>query len=104
VSTLTKKSKLQANISAEHIKYVDAPGYQSFYSNNVAYGVNATDFVLIFGEIMDITNGRATVERRARITMSPIQAKALINILSAQIRVYEEKSQTTIQLPPGYQI
>lgn len=104
MSTLTRKAKAQGSISTDHIKYVDAPGYQSFYSNNVAYGINATDFILIFGEIMDMTNGQVTVERRSRITMSPIQAKALIEILSEQVRIYEEKSQTTIHLPPGYQV
>jgi len=83
------------------VKYVDSPGYQSFYTNNVGYGVSAADCVLIFGEIMDKENDQVIVERRARITMTPVQAKVLRGILTAQIQVYEERTGKPIELPPG---
>ena len=87
--------------SQRSVKYVDSPGYQSFYTNNVAYGLSAVDFVLIFGEIIDQENNQAIIERRARITMTPVQAKVLRVILDAQIKIYEDKSGKVIELPTG---
>lgn len=83
------------------VKYIDSPGFQSFYTNNIAYGLTQMDFVLIFGEIMDKENDQVIVERRARITMTPVQAKVLRGILNAQIKMFEEKLGKPIELPSG---
>lgn len=74
------------------IKFVDGPGYNSFYTNNVSFSVNQADVVLIFGEIINVENETAIVERRARITMAPIQAKALKEVLDHVIALHEKQN------------
>lgn len=80
-------------ITATKAKFVDSSGYQSFYCNNVGFAVNQLDVILYLGEILEISpSGEATIERRARVTMNPSQAKALIQILSQVIGVYESQN------------
>lgn len=81
------------------IEFVKGPQYASFYSNNVSYSVNQLDFVLIFGEIIDIRPEKLTVEQRARVTMSPLQAKILSILLNEQIDTLEKNSGRVIEVP-----
>lgn len=81
-------------VNLKGVSYIDGPGYYSFYVNNVAFGVNPLDFVLIFGEIVDVRmpEQEAIVERRARVTMAPAQAKALGRILETMVKTYESQN------------
>ncbi len=83
------------------IEYVKGPSFASSYCNNIAYAVNLIDFVLIFGEAIDATPDVVTVEQRARITMSPVQAKVLSAILTDQIANYEARSGKVLEIPEG---
>jgi hypothetical protein len=89
-------------ITPKAMRFVDGPHYASSYANNVGFAVNQLDFVLIFGEVVDVSVEEAVVERRARITMSPSQGKALMLILSRQIEAYE-KINGEIKLPAGFE-
>jgi len=94
------KEKAKANILAAvkpmvptSAKFVEGPGYYSFYANNVAFAVNQLDVVLILGEIVDISPAQeVTIERRARVTMNPAQAKALSKILNFAVAAYETQN------------
>jgi Protein of unknown function (DUF3467) len=86
-------------VAAPVLRSVNAPNYISTYSNNVAFAVNAMDFVLIFGEVIEANTEEVIVERRARVTMTPIQAKILRDVINAQIASYEERTKTSIHVP-----
>lgn len=64
------------------------PHYTAFYCNNIAYAMGAIDFVLILGEVVN-TGKEIYIEQRARVTMSPIQAKVMRDILTERLSVYE---------------
>jgi hypothetical protein len=81
-------------------KFIDGPGYYSFYTNNVAFSVNQLDIALILGEIVDVSPAQeVTIERRARVTMNPAQAKALSKILSFAVDAYETQNGPVMDLP-----
>jgi hypothetical protein len=91
-------------ITPKAVNYVDGPGYSSFYVNNVGFSVNQLDIVLLLGEIIDITTEHvATVERRARVTMTPAQAKALGKILEYCVAAYQLQSKKIVEdLPMNF--
>jgi hypothetical protein len=85
-------------MTPKSVKYVDAPGYSSFYCNNIAVAVNQLDIVLLLGEIMDVSpEAAATVERRARVTLNPMQAKSMSKILNYAVTMYELQSKRTVE-------
>ena len=81
-------------------KFIEGPGYYSFYTNNVAFAVNQLDITLILGEIVDVSPAQeVTIERRARVTMNPAQAKALSKILNFAVEAYETQNGPVLDLP-----
>jgi hypothetical protein len=92
-SIKTKPSGEPKQMTPKTAKFVDGPGYSSFYINNVAYAVNQLDIVLILGEIIDVSPAmEALIERKARVTMNPAQAKALSAILNHAVALYESQN------------
>lgn len=83
------------------VEFVKGPQYASFYSNNVSYSVNQLDFVLVFGETIEIRPEKLTIEQRARITMNPLQAKVLSILLNEQIDILEKNTGKEIEVPEG---
>lgn len=81
--------------------YVKGPQYASSYSNNIQYAINSADFVFIFGEVIDVSDQEITIEQRARVTMTPAQAKIMSILLKQQVEAYEERLGTEITIPPG---
>jgi Protein of unknown function (DUF3467) len=60
------------------------------YANNVVMGLSLWDINLTFGEIIDSTlEGEPIVEQKVKINMAKEFAKALSNLLSANIAEYE---------------
>jgi hypothetical protein len=90
-------------VAPNKVKYVDGPQYVSSYCNNVAFAVNAVDLVLIFGEVVDVVGEEAIVERRARITYTPAQAKMLQWVIAEQIKQYEANN-GPIVVPQGIRV
>jgi hypothetical protein len=87
-------------LSPTSIEYINGPQYSAFYSNNIGFAINVLDFVLIFGEILDANPEKALVERRARITLNPTQAKVLAFMLVKNIETYESLN-GPIRVPDG---
>jgi hypothetical protein len=97
-STETEVSQNVGAMTPKSVKIVDAPGYSSFYCNNIAFAVNQLDIVLQLGEVIDVSpEAIATVERRARVTLNPVQAKALSKVLNYAVRMYELQSKRTVE-------
>jgi hypothetical protein len=96
-----EKQKGAVHIPASQMKTTFASNYVSFYCNNVQYAVNSMDFVLIFGEVSAIDDeGTPSVEQRARVTMTPVEALILRSIITRQINIYEAKLGRPMEVPP----
>jgi Protein of unknown function (DUF3467) len=67
-------------------------GIQYFYANNVSLGTTAFDVRLVFGEIVDITDEKLTVEQRLQVTMSWLETKILSEFLRVNVQAFEEKN------------
>jgi len=66
----------------------------SVYSNNATVEMTPWDFRITFAEIIRVEpsepSGKIFVDDRAKITMSPQHAKALVQILQNNIAQYEK--------------
>lgn len=71
------------------IKFTQAPDFRENYANSTATSTTLWDFQLIFGFMRAASEGGMAVENFQRITMSPQQAKALVNVLSQNVQQYE---------------
>lgn len=79
------------------VENILGPHYTAFYCNNIAYAMSAVDMVLIFGEIVN-TGEKVYIEQRARVTMTPVQAKILRDMLNKRLAVYEARF-GTVHIP-----
>ncbi len=75
------------------IEYVEPEeGRLITYANNVVWGVTSYDVRLVFGELIELQDQKATVEQRVQVTMSWLQAKQLATLLHEKVKAYEEKN------------
>ncbi len=65
-------------------------GMHYIYSNHVRVGYSVGDLRILFGELTDVTSEKYTITERAQVTMTWLQAKVLLDILSNHIAAYEK--------------
>lgn len=70
------------------------------YANNIAYGFTPGDMRMVFGELIDFEDGKATVEQRVQITTSWLQAKVLGTVLMALVANHEAEY-GSLKVPPN---
>jgi hypothetical protein len=71
---------------------IKSDNFVKIYANNVGIGATNWDMGIVFGEILGIGDeGKPVVEQKVKINMTREFMKALSNLLSANIRAYEEK-------------
>jgi hypothetical protein len=70
------------------------------YANNMNYGFTAGDMRIVFGEIIDMQKGKATVEQRVQVTLSWMSAKILSTMLGALVAQHE-KTVGPVNIPPA---
>jgi hypothetical protein len=92
------KLGLEATNEIEYVEPED--GMLITYANNIHYGFTAGDMRLVFGELIDMQKGKATVEQRAQITFSWLTAKVISTMLKALIEEHE-KLFGPINVPPA---
>jgi hypothetical protein len=92
------KLNLETTNAIEYVEPED--GMLITYANNIQYGFTAGDMRLVFGELIDMQKGKATVEQRAQITFSWLTAKVIATILDALIKEHE-KTIGPINVPPA---
>ena len=73
-----KKEELQGG-------FVESVPFPTFYTNNIQINHSLFDFSFLVMDRLD----QETFTIRARVLMSPIHAKALLNALQAQVSKYE---------------
>ena len=92
MSAAKKKSskKKRPTNAAKFTKSLE--GLPTFYANNTNVTISAYDFKLIFSQIVESTDNKVNVEPQAIVFMSPQHAKAIADLLTKQIRTYEERT------------
>jgi flagellar protein FlaG len=71
------------------IELVQRPDYRENYANSVQLRANLWDFFLMFGVVQPSTPDTMAIHNFQGVYLSPQQAKALLNVLSQNIKEYE---------------
>lgn len=75
--------------------------FKSIYANYVQSVFSPLDIVLLFGEVLSVqTDGGFQVETKARVTVTPAEAKILYSVLGNTIANYESRF-GEIKIPEG---
>jgi hypothetical protein len=67
----------------------NGPDYRESYANSVQMRVSLWDFFLMFGIANQTAPDAVTIQNSQGIYLSPPQAKALLNLLTQNVRQYE---------------
>ena len=84
----------------EYVVPDPAHGLFTTYANNVQLGYTVYDLRLIFGELVEMTAEKVTIEQRVQVTISWLQAKVLSELLSRSIAECEEQN-GGVRMPAG---
>lgn len=78
---------------AENVTPVLAPDYKSMYINFVQAGYTPFDIGLLVGESAGYTvdGGKHFVEFKAKLVMTPLEAKVLAKIIGRTLEAYEKQ-------------
>ena len=80
-----------SNSDAPRIQLTRSPDYRDSYANSVQVRLSVWDFLLVFGRLgAQQVADQVEIENFQGIYLSPQQAKALNNILSANLAQYEQ--------------
>jgi len=93
----TKATDEKKKVSVQTCK---SPEYRAFYSNYAQVGFTAFDIGVTFSEVIEASGESILAEQRGRVSMAPLQAKALLRLLTKIIGQYEEKY-GAIPVPPS---
>ena len=79
-----------------------SPDYRESYANSVQVRVSVWDFLLVFGLAVSDTPDKVTIRSHQAIFLSPLQAKALWNVLGQNLAQYEQAFGTLNLEPHGH--
>jgi len=77
--------------TAPEIDYRRSNTFLSMYANSTQIRTTPWDIQLIFGEIFSVEPQKVVIENQLAVTLSPQQAKALVNALLGQVQAYESQ-------------
>jgi hypothetical protein len=81
---------MASNPIQTQLKFENATDFRESYANSVQVRMSLWDFQLLFGRATSDTPAEVTVNIHEAIYLSPQQAKALANILTANVAQYEQ--------------
>ena len=76
-------------VQAPKIELMQRPDYRETYANSVQVRANLWDFFLMFGLVQQTSPEAVQIHNFQGIYLSPQQAKALMNVLTQNIKDYE---------------
>jgi len=84
---------------------IPAPDFKLIYTNHIQAFYSALDVAFTLGEVMgpDQGEGKFVVQTKARVTMSPIEAKIFQRIVTNLVKQYEVQF-GEISVPPDMQL
>jgi hypothetical protein len=68
-----------------------ATDFKTIYTNFVQAAFSPLDIVMTLGDVQGVTEGRYIIEARARVVMTPAEAKILVRIMGNTLKNYEAK-------------
>lgn len=71
------------------IELIQRPDYREGYANSVQVRANLWDFFLMFGLVQQNSPESVAIQNFQGVYLSPQQAKALVNVLTQNIKEYE---------------
>jgi flagellar protein FlaG len=69
---------------------IQSPDYRESYANSVQIRASVWDFQLVFGLASPDTPDQITIHNHSAVYLSPLQAKALWNMLGQHLAQYEQ--------------
>jgi hypothetical protein len=86
------KKKIEAPTVPAAITVEDlAPDFKLIYTNYVQASFTPLDVALLVGETVGAKLGKFMVQNKARITMSPTEAKIVARILANTVKLFEQQ-------------
>ena len=83
------------------IEFHKTPDYRDEYANSVNLQVTTWDFQLTFGRLETQSADLIAIDNFSRVYISPQQAKALLQLLPANVEQYERSFGPISIAPPG---
>lgn len=80
----------EKQISQQNINTIQGSDYRDNYANSVQVQVSLWDFFLTFGNIKHNEKQEVTILNFQGMFISPQQAKALLNVLTQNVKQYEQ--------------
>jgi hypothetical protein len=68
-----------------------SPDFRTIYTNNVRFSITPFDFSFILNEITENERGEIYSDQKARITMTPLQAKIFAFVLTQNVKNFEKQ-------------
>src|SRR5271166_3227985 len=93
----TRSAQATAPVVSE-TEYVRAADFKTYYTNHVQAGLTPFDISLEIGEASGLNreSNKWVVDVKAKITMSPSEAKVVLLILSGTIKTFEDQFGTIV--------
>jgi hypothetical protein len=86
---------------APEIEFLVAPDFKMFYVNHIQAAFSPFDISFQMSEALGPgVNGKFAIQQRARVTMSPLEVKIFLKIVTDTITNFE-KAFGPIPVPPG---
>ena len=80
--------------------FVRVPDFKAIYTNFIQAGYTAFDISFLLGETAGVNEGKLMIETKARVAMSPLEAKMFLVMVGTVIQKYEAQFGTII-VPAG---
>ena len=87
-ATARKRTRKKAEPTTEVLGSSDCPTY---YTNHVQLRVSHGDFRFSFQEVLEADGKKMTVKELARVYLSPVQMKAVRQLVDRQLDLYESQ-------------
>lgn len=97
----SEKQGQQVSVKLSDIPRQNTLGVQSVYTNAANVFFTQWDARFIFNEIVMDADGKAVVEARASVVMSPAHAEAFMRVLETALAGWREGEQKAEKQPAG---
>ena len=96
----TEKQKQQTEPVKPETQIVYPPDFKLLYVNHIQSTFTTFDLSFSMGEAVGVEGDKFIIQAKARVTMSPVEAKIFLKILTDTIKNFESQV-GTIVVPTG---
>ena len=88
--TKDKTHNGETNPQPSETKMVQAPDFKLLYVNHIQASFTPFDISFLMSEALGAEEGKFLIQMKARVTMSPVEAKVFQKIISDTIKNFEK--------------